>query len=231
MKAEISRMLASEGAVTGGEPMRIGQLRIAVLASLLLVCVTGAALAQNRITGEIKFAGATNVEKSSGVWIDGQYVGYLKELKGNKHVALLPGRHEISVRQSGYSDITRNVIVEPGQTQVFHVAMQKAEGATWPTTTATLKIDVKPERAAVFVDDEYAGHAGEFGGAFDSMRLSPGRHRIKVALPGYQTFETEVNLLADQKAEVKTELAKGSIEQAGPLLVVQADQPRAEAKR
>jgi hypothetical protein len=35
-----------------------------------------------------------------------------------------------------------------------------------------------------------------------------------VALPGYQTFETEVSLLAGQKSEVKTELLKGSIEQA-----------------
>jgi hypothetical protein len=37
-----------------------------------------------------------------------------------------------------------------------------------------------------------------------------------VELPGYRTFETEVNLLAGQKSEVRTELVKGSIEQAGP---------------
>ena len=137
---------------------------------------------------------------------------------------LLPGKHEISVRQAGYRDFTQQLTVEPGQTQEFLVTMQKAEGAIWPTTTATLKLNVKPERAAVFVDDAFAGHAGEFGGAFDSMQLSAGKHRIKVALPGYQTFETEVNLLVNQKAEVKTELVRGSIEQAGPLLVGQADQ-------
>jgi hypothetical protein len=48
------------------------------------------------------------------------------------------------------------------------------------------------------------------------MLISPGKHEIKVELPGYRTFETEVNLLAGQKSEVKTELAKGSIEQASP---------------
>jgi hypothetical protein len=46
--------------------------------------------------------------------------------------------------------------------------------------------------------------------------ISPGKHQIKVALPGYQTFETEVSLLAGQKSELKTELVKGSIEQATP---------------
>src|SRR2546429_9496524 len=47
----------------------------------------------------------------------------------------------------------------------------------------------------------------------DALPIS-GKHRIKVALPGYRTFETEVGLLAGQKSEVKTELLKGSIEQA-----------------
>jgi hypothetical protein len=50
------------------------------------------------------------------------------------------------------------------------------------------------------------------------MAISPGKHRIKIELPGYRTFETEVNLLAGQKSEIKTELVKGSIEQAGPLI-------------
>jgi hypothetical protein len=50
------------------------------------------------------------------------------------------------------------------------------------------------------------------------MLISPGKHRIKIELPGYRTFETEVNLLAGQKSEIKTALVKGSIEQAGPLI-------------
>ena len=48
--------------------------------------------------------------------------------------------------------------------------------------------------------------------------MGPGKHRIKVELPGYQTFETEVTLLVGQKSEVKTILVKGSIEQAGSLI-------------
>jgi len=37
----------------------------------------------------------------------------------------------------------------------------------------------------------------------------------RLSWPGYRTFETEVDLLRGQKSEVKTELVKGSIEQAG----------------
>ena len=50
------------------------------------------------------------------------------------------------------------------------------------------------------------------------MLLSPGKHRIKVELPGYRTFETEVNLLPTQKSKVETDLVPGSILQAGPLI-------------
>lgn len=191
---------------------------VVVVTSLILCFIATPVFAQNQIVGEVHFSGATKVERNSGVWIDGQYVGYLKELNGAKKVMLLPGDHEVSVRQSGYTDFTQKIIVEPGQAQIVRVAMQKDQAATWPTVTSTLKLDVQPDRAAVFLDDAFVGHAGEFGGAFHSMALSPGTHRIKVELPGYQTFETEVNLLVGQKSEVKTDLVKGSIEQAGPLI-------------
>ncbi len=71
----------------------------------------------SKVMGEVQFDGATKVEKDSGVWVDGGYVGYLKELKGDKKVLLLPGEHEIVVRQSGYNDFSQKIVVEPGQTQ------------------------------------------------------------------------------------------------------------------
>jgi hypothetical protein len=175
-------------------------------------------VAQTAILGELEFQGASKVERTSGVWIDGQYVGYLGELKGKKKVLLLPGDHELIVRQAGYKDFTDKITVEPRVLRSVSVKMQKDTSETWPTVTAQLKVDVQPVRAAVFVDDKYLGHAGELGGKFHSMLLSPGTHRIKVELPGYQTFETDVTLVAGQKSEVKTTLATGSIHQADTLI-------------
>lgn len=194
------------------------RLAAVLVAGFCLFFATARAAAQNQIMGEVQFSGATKVERDSGVWVDAQYVGYLKELKGKKKILLLPGTHQISVRQSGYDDFTQEIVVEPGQTQTVEVAMKLSPRASAPDVTATLKLKVQPDRAAVFLDDKFVGHAGEFGGAFRSMLISPGKHRIKVELPGYRTFETEVNLLAGQKSEVKTELVKGSIEQAGSLI-------------
>jgi hypothetical protein len=170
---------------------------------------------ENKVMGEVRFEGVTKVAKDAGVWVDGDYVGFLKELHGNKKVMLLPGEHEVSVRQSGYDDFLQKVVVEPGQMQTVQVTLHLSPRAVIPDITAELKLNVEPGRAAVFLDDRYVGHASEFGG-LRSMLISPGKHRIKVGLPGYRTFETEVNLLAGQKSEVKTELVKGSIQQASP---------------
>jgi len=67
---------------------------------------------QNQVMGELEFEGKTKVERDSGVWIDGNYVGYLKELKDGKKIMLLPGEHEVIVRQSGYIDYVQKVVVD-----------------------------------------------------------------------------------------------------------------------
>jgi hypothetical protein len=192
---------------------------LAILASCLtLTPMVAPLLAQTTVLGELTFKGASKVEKTSGVWIDGKYVGYLGELWGPKRILLIPGDHELAVRQAGYKDFTETLTVEPKVLLLVPVKMEKDTSDTWPKVTAELKVDVHPDRAAVFVDDRFLGHAGELGGAFHSMLLSPGTHRIKVELPGYQSFETDVTLVAGQKSVVKTDLAKGSIHQADALI-------------
>ena len=195
-----------------------GFQRATVLVTCICVFMAASLVSaqSSKVMGEVKFEGATKVEKDSGVWIDGQYVGFLKELHGDKKVMLMPGEHEVSVRQSGYNDFVTKVVVEPAQSQTVQVVLHLSPRATSPDVTSTLKLNIEPGRAAVFLDGKFVGHASEFGGALHSMLISPGKHRIKVELPGYRTFETEVNLLAGQKSEVKTELVKGSIVQAGP---------------
>ena len=191
-----------------------------VLSCMLLVPVLlapGSLRAQNDVMGEIQFVASGNAEKSSGVWVDGLYVGYLKELKGSKKVMLLPGKHEIVARQAGYKDFAQSIVLEPGQKLSIRVQMEKDPQATYPGVTAEVKLSVMPNRAAVFIDDRFVGHVNEFSGR-GALLLAPGKHRVKISLPGYQTFESDINLVADQKFELKTELSKGSILQAGPLL-------------
>jgi hypothetical protein len=192
-----------------------------ILVLAFVGCLAGSVNAQsNDVLGEIQFEGKTNVEKTSGVWVDGQYVGYLNELKLSKKVLLLPGDHTISVRQNGYQDFSQTIVVQPRETQIIRVAMNKAATGPMPPDAelATIKINVNPSRAAVFVDNRFVGHVGEFGGLGRAMQVVPGAHHIRIALPGYATFQTDINPQPRQKVEVKTDLVKSEIPLAEPLL-------------
>jgi hypothetical protein len=181
-----------------------------VLIVITTVVLTPAVYAGNEVMGEIEFQGKSKIEKTSGVWVDGQYVGYLKELKGSKKVLLLPGQHVITVRQNGYRDFVERIEVQPGEKKTVWVEMEKGPTGHMPAVTSEVKLAVNPTRAAVFVDGLFVGHVAEFQGLGRGMLVAPGRHTINIALPGYQTFETQIRPAPGQKVEVKTELQRSS---------------------
>ena len=96
-------------------------------------------------------------------------------------VLLLPGEHTISVRQNGYADFNKTVLIKPGEKQVVVVAMIKGPTGLMPATWATLKIAVNPPRAAVFLDGRFVGHVSEFEGLGRSLQVVPGAHSVKIA--------------------------------------------------
>jgi PEGA domain-containing protein len=173
---------------------------------------------QNYAQAELRFTTTSSAEKSAGVWIDGHYMGYVKELKGAMKVLLLPGSHEIVVRQAWYKDHVEQVLFEPGKVYNMKLTMVKDPRTPSTNATAELKISATPGRAAVFVDDQFAGYSGEFDGTGRAMLITPGQHKLSVALPGYLPFETVLNLYPHQKLKIQTALSKGSITEAGSLV-------------
>jgi len=176
----------------------------------------GALPAENKVLGEIQLVGASKVEKDSGVWVDGQYVGYLKELKGSKKILLLPGEHQIVVRQGGYQDFTQKIVVQPGEQHVMNVKMEKDPRFQMPNVFSEIKLSVDPDRAAVFVDGLFVGHVSEFDGIAKSLLVAPGKRNVSISLPGYKTFETEVDLAPKQKFKIKTDLVKEPVSATPP---------------
>jgi hypothetical protein len=166
---------------------------------------------QNTKMGEVRFTADNQDERDSGVWVDGKYAGYVKELKGDRKVMLAPGEHEIVIRQAGYKDFTKKLVVAPDQIQTIAVVLEENPKLTYPgNDAAEFRLDILPKRAAVFVDDGYMGHGGDFGGRFHSMLVSPGKHRLKVTLDGYKPYETEIDAVASSKSQMKIILEKSS---------------------
>src|ERR1700732_190457 len=112
-------------------------LSAATLSLFVWMAVGGVLHAQNtnQVMGQVNFEGKTKIDKDSGVWVDGQYLGYVKELKGNKKVLLIPGKHQVSVRQAGYTDFNEEIVVEPAGTHIVNVRMLKDPNALVPSVT------------------------------------------------------------------------------------------------
>jgi hypothetical protein len=204
--------------------------------SICLVALLGVAgtfsvrtnvLAQKNVMGQLQLTPTTKIAKTSGVWIDGQYVGYLSELKGGNRLKLLPGEHALIVRQAGYFDFNKKVIIEPKMVTPVRVAMERDSRFVYPDpkTSSEVRLNVQPGRAAVFLDDYYVGTVDEYYGVEHAMLVVPGKHRFKIALAGYRTFETEVELFPKQKFELRTDLVGGSIKDADAL--IRTDSPAA----
>jgi hypothetical protein len=164
--------------------------------------------AQNKILGEIQLEGAIKVEKTSGVWVDGQYVGYLKEVKGSKKILLLPGTHEIAVRQGGYLDFTRKGTVQPGEKQLIHVAMEKDFRAQAPRVTAEVKLSVNPTRAAVFVDGVFVGHVAEFSGVGKGCWSHPENARSRLPCLDTMLSRPKPTLLPTRNSRLRPTLSR-----------------------
>jgi hypothetical protein len=197
-------LLSSEGEMSNRRVMPV-----------VVILLISAVCAQDRVQSGLRFLAHSKDEKTAGVWVDGQYVGFVQELAGDKKLTLLPGKHEIVIRQAWYNEFAKEVILEPGLT--YEVKVELVKSAQLPTKDATseLKIAATPSRAAVFVDGQYAGHVDEFDGVGKAMLLTPGQHRLRIALPGYLPFDTMVDLRPQQKLKIQTDLVKGSITNAG----------------
>jgi hypothetical protein len=185
--------------------------------------------AQKNVMGQLQLTPTTKIAKTSGVWIDGQYVGYLSELKGGNRLKLLPGEHTLVVRQAGYFDFNKKVVIEPKMMTPVRVAMERDSRFVYPDpkTSSEVRLNVQPGRAAVFLDDYYVGTVDEYYGVEHGMLVVPGKHHFKIALPGYRTFETEVELFPRQKFELRTDLVSGSIKDADAL--IRTDSPEASS--
>jgi hypothetical protein len=177
---------------------------------LLFFAHAHASAQQSPKTGEVRFTADDQDERDAGVWIDGKYAGYVKELKGDRKVQLAPGDHDILIRQAGYKDFTKKIAVEADQTQTIAVVLEENPKLTYPgSDAAQLRLDIQPKRAAVFVDGSYMGHGGDFGGRFHSMLVSPGKHHLKVTLDGYKPYEADIDEVASSKSQMKIALEQG----------------------
>lgn len=85
-------------------------------------------------------------------------------------------------------------------------------------TEGSLRIKVKPNQAAVYVDGYFAGKVEDFDGAFQRLHVTAGQHRIVIYLEGYRSLHQELYISSD-----RTRTIEGTLERLSP-----GEQPEAQ---
>ena len=76
---------------------------------------------------------------------------------------------------------------------------------------ASVRLEVKPKQAEVYVDGYYAGIVDDFDGVFQRLHVPPGEHDLTLYLDGYRTTAQKIYLEPD-----KTFRVKYTMERLGP---------------
>jgi hypothetical protein len=95
-------------------------------------------------------------------------------------------------------------------TAALLVLASGAPGAAqvWAAPDASVKFEVKPKKALVYVDGFYAGIVDDFDSPFQRLYTAPGAHEITLFLEGYRTHSEHAYLAPDHTFKVKLEMEK-----------------------
>ena len=96
---------------------------------------------------------------------------------------------------------------------------------------ASLKVEVKPVNAEVYVDGHLAGIVDQFDGMFQSLSVEPGGHGITVYLDGFRSIRQQLYLSAGSTYRIKgalEPLAPGEQSEPRPQPAAAQDDPQVQ---
>ena len=59
------------------------RVRVLTISAMFFLSIVYSLRAENKVLAELRFFPSHRADKTAGVWVDGQYMGYVKELKGD----------------------------------------------------------------------------------------------------------------------------------------------------
>jgi len=119
------------------------------------------------------------------VWIDGREAGS----SSNQINGIAAGRHEVTLKATGFSDHTETLNFGAGvPAELRDIRLR--------STTATLQVEMtEPATAEILIDGRPAGRTG---GVLSG--LAPGRRQVVLRAKGYREKATEITFEADRAA-------------------------------
>ena len=137
----------------------------------------------------------------AGVFVDGKYLGPAANFKVARKYAVPAGEHEVKIIDPRYEEVTTKVTVASGKTSVISEKLKPVSPAKPPfgrlRTIAPEKFD------AVYVNDKFYGHVGEFNNHVQALLLPPGEYTVRIVPTNGSPHEEKVKIEAEKTTIVK----------------------------
>ena len=138
----------------------------------------------------------------AGVFVDGKYVGPAANFKIARKYALPAGPHEIKLIDPRYEEVTKMVTLVAGKTEVIEEKLKPVALAKGPF--GLLRTEYPDKFAAVYVNDKFYGHSGEFDHGAQGLQLPAGEYTVRIEpLSGGNGVSQKVTITADKMSVVK----------------------------
>ena len=141
------------------------------------------------------------------IFIDDRYLGKAHELANVAEITASAGRHLLEFRLGTERTFTE-VVVSPRRITPVRLTLDAPTGAPAALNSegGRLRVQVAPPGAAIYLDGAFA-RAAESAQSL-SLRLSPGRHRVQIVMPGYKGYAADVTVPDGGEAAVAVQLPR-----------------------
>ena len=119
----------------------------------------------------------------------------------------------------------------PGYGYGYPYAAYPYYGPGFYDPSSSVRLQVMPREAEVYVDGFFAGMVDNFDGTFQRLRVAPGDHELQLFMPGHRSFSQKVYLQPGGSFNVRhamEPLAAGEAEPTRPVAPPRSSQIRPE---
>jgi len=137
----------------------------------------------------------------AGVFVDGKYLGPAANFRVARTYPVAAGEHELKLDDPRYEELTTKVTIAAGKKTTVQETLKDLPPAKPPF--GRVRTESADKFAAVYVNDKYMGHAGEFNNSVQGLLLNPGDYNVRIVPASGSPVTQTVKVEADKTVIVK----------------------------